>query len=118
VTKPEIKTLRVWDFCDVIQFIAEKYKVSAHEGVPDPRNVKGRVLYADLHQSVWHWLTDRSGCGVDKVFYLPVGYWGPSDKGTQEALAPEGLKHVGRFLDLIRKEFADEMGDVIVHYTK
>lgn len=118
MTKPEIQTIKAWDFCAVIEFIEKKYKLDAHEGVPDPKNVPGRVLYADVHPSVWHWLTDRkyTDVGVDKIFYIPVGYWGGD--GTQEEQAPEGLKHVGRFLDLIRKEFADKMGDVKVYYTK
>ena len=117
MTKPELKTLQVWDFCDIIEFIEKKYGVDAHRGVPDPRNTT-HVHYADIHSSVWHWLTDFDDCGVNQIFYLPVGYWGPSDKGTQEELAPEGLKHVGKFLDLLRKEFANEVGDVKVYYTK
>lgn len=120
MTKPKVQTIKAWNFCAIIDFIEKKYKIDADKGIPSPDNIPGKRLYADVHPSVWHWLTNREFCdvGVDKIFYIPVGYWGPSDEGTQEELAPEGLKHVGKFLDLLAKEFADKRGDLKVYYTK
>lgn len=112
--KPKIKTLEVYDFCALVKYIAEKYSIDVYYSKPNPNNTK-TTYYASISQSVWNWLTDDEGCGVDKVWCLSTRYFGPSDEGTQEELAGEDEKLIGKFLDAVSKEFGE---DPQVYYTK